>query len=76
MITALDGVSHCYLRGAAEGEAQYNIWFTLAAATREALLAMLRDLGKRIGLPVASFPAKRIFKLRVRLDMTQERDDV
>ena len=75
-ICALPGVSHCYLRGAEDGGERYNVWFTLAAATREELEATLRDLGERIGLPVASFPAKKFFKLRVRLDMTGECGDV
>ncbi len=75
VICALDGVSHCYLREAEEGETPHNLWFTLSAATPEVLDEILARLQKETGTRIVSFPAGRTFKIRVRFDLAGEDAD-
>lgn len=74
-VCALDGVSHCYLREAEEGETPYNLWFTLSAETPEDLDEILARLEKETGAHIVSFPARRTFKIRVRFDLAGESAD-
>ncbi len=79
LINAHPGVSHNYLRrytipGASGLEAccPYNIWFTLAVSpeSRLGLEASVETLARETGADAARlFPALRVFKIRVRLDM-------
>ena len=60
-VNALPGVSHNYLR-----EGPYNLWFTLAARSREQIARTLADLRQRTGLSaIHEAPALRRYKLRV-----------
>ena len=67
-VSALPSVSHCYLRRANEGAVEYNLWFTLNAASEKELEELISEIGRKTGLGVLSLPAKRTFKLHVRFD--------
>jgi DNA-binding Lrp family transcriptional regulator len=82
LINAHPGVSHNYLRSYVfsddyrpDSYCPYNVWFTLAVAPEsrlglEASVAVLaRDTGAD---PVRLFPALRVFKIGVRLEMNTE----
>jgi hypothetical protein len=60
IINSYAGVTHNY-----EREGEYNIWFTLAAASDEALASTLEEIKGRIH-PLSSLvvPVKRILKLK------------
>jgi len=69
LVSALDGVSHNYLRQAGERPVSYNLWFTLSAPSQDALDGILADVREQTGLDVMSLPAKRAFKTHVRFDV-------
>jgi hypothetical protein len=60
IINSYAGVTHNY-----EREGEYNIWFTLAAASDEALASTLEEIKGKIH-PLSSLvvPVKRILKLK------------
>jgi DNA-binding Lrp family transcriptional regulator len=59
-VNGISRVTHNYLRAH-----PYNVWFTLIAPTREDLLAELRVLEEKTGIPVISLPAAGIYKINV-----------
>ncbi|MGB9887065.1 MAG: AsnC family transcriptional regulator [Moorellales bacterium] len=66
MINSFPGVTHNYGRD----HEQYNLWFTLAAPTREELVHTLETIKRRAGIDeVLDLPAERRFKIRVRFDL-------
>lgn len=79
VINAHPGVSHNYLRRytlpdafGADACCPYNVWFTLAVApeSRLGLDASVAALARETGADAARpFPALRVFKIGVRLDM-------
>ncbi len=53
------GVTHNY-----EREGELNIWFTIAAKTREEIDDFLSGLEKKYGVTVYRFPEKKVFKIK------------
>ncbi len=59
------GVSHNYRR-----DHEWNLWFTLAVPPEESVEAVVKALDEQVGgLEYRLFPALRIFKIGVKLDM-------
>ena len=60
-------VTHSYLR-----EGRPNLWFTLVAASRETVDERLTEVRSLEGvLSLAEFPATRVFKLAVKVDVSR-----
>lgn len=68
-INALPGVSHNYLR-----RHEFNLWFTLQAASNEQLHHNLIELAARFDIEFHSLPVTRVFKLDVRFDAEGDED--
>ena len=66
LVNAHDQVSHNYLRADDEGEAPYNLWFTIAATSQAELDRVLSQVKDETGLPAYSLPATKKFKIGVR----------
>jgi len=63
-INALPNVTHNYLR-----EHHYNMWFTLTAASRDELDALLERVRRDTGLDdLLDLPSVQTYKINVRLD--------
>jgi putative heme d1 biosynthesis radical SAM protein NirJ2 len=61
IINAYTGVTHNYLR-----EHDYNLWFTLIAASEEQLFRLIQEIRQRTGIDdIISLPALRTFKIAV-----------
>ncbi|MCR4399465.1 MAG: Lrp/AsnC family transcriptional regulator, partial [Syntrophomonadaceae bacterium] len=58
LVNRLPGVTHNYQR-----EGDYNLWFTLTAASREEAERQLADLERALGLPIVRLPARRVYKI-------------
>lgn len=63
-VNALPGVTHNY-----ERRHEYNIWFTLIAASKEKAAAILADLEERTGIEILNLPATKMYKIRVDFPM-------
>lgn len=67
-VTALDAVTHCYLRD----NPQFNVWFTIIAPDEQAVAALTAEIRQRFDLPaVKSFPATEVFKIKAVFDLDQ-----
>jgi DNA-binding Lrp family transcriptional regulator len=67
VIGGYDEVTHSYLRGD-----EYNIWFTVIAASAERVGRIVGEIRERLGLEeadVLNLPMKRMFKLDTRFDV-------
>jgi len=69
-INEYEGVTHNYYRRDTAGAVPYNVWFTLSAASDQALEHTAGEIEARLGLGLLRLPARRRFKIRVRLDLT------
>ena len=69
-VNALSGVSHNYLR-----EHFYNMWFTLQVQTTDEIKTILTDLQKRFGIEFHSMPVLRTFKLNVRFNISDNKQN-
>jgi DNA-binding Lrp family transcriptional regulator len=65
--SALPGVTHNYERRHA-----YNLWFTLAARSEEALAASLEALADETNVRLDSLPAEAVYKIRMALAVEGE----
>lgn len=64
-ISAAPGVSHNYRR-----DAEYNLWFTLAAQSHEALESVLAEMRGSTGIgDMLVLPALRTFKIQVSFEL-------
>lgn len=64
IISANTNVTHNYQR-----RHRFNMWFTLSAASREKLDAILAGMKNQLGADeLISLPTKNVFKLRFRLN--------
>jgi DNA-binding Lrp family transcriptional regulator len=59
-----DEVTHSYVR-----EGVPNFWFTLIAPSRERLTEIISELQRQLGTEIRSLPARKVFKIRVALDI-------
>jgi DNA-binding Lrp family transcriptional regulator len=65
VVNGYPGVTHNYRR-----DHEYNIWFTLIAPSREDLGRTLREIAAKTEVrEILSFPAERIFKIRVDFEL-------
>lgn len=65
VISAYPGVSHNYRR-----DHEYNLWFTLAAPSREQLLSTLEEMKTRTGITdVLYLPTVRMHKIFVKFEL-------
>lgn len=63
-------VSHNYLR-----DHQYNMWFTVLASSLDGVQQILGEIRARTGIDhVMSLPAERVFKIKVRFNVTEVPD--
>ena len=69
-INALPGVSHNYLR-----EHFYNLWFTLQARDTSEIKHILSGLHECFEIDFHSLPVVRTFKLNVRFDVTDNKQN-
>jgi len=61
VVNGYSGVTHNYRR-----EHEYNIWFTLIAASEEKIEKTLQEISDLTGVrEIMSLPAERIFKIQV-----------
>ncbi len=63
-VNAFDGVAHNYRR-----EHRLNMWFVVAADSKDSAAQMLAEIERRSGLPVYDFPKQREFHLGLRLHL-------
>lgn len=59
-VNEIPGVTHNYLRNH-----EYNIWFTLIAASWDRVCEILAEISLGTGVAIANFPAKTTYKIRV-----------
>lgn len=64
IINQVRGVTHNYQRDHA-----WNLWFTLTVENEEKARVILRELESKIGFPIASMPAKKLYKIKVSFEM-------
>jgi len=65
IVNSYDGVTHNYLR-----DHEYNVWFTFAAPTGEAIEKSLSDISRETGIDdIISMPVKRRFKIDARFKL-------
>jgi DNA-binding Lrp family transcriptional regulator len=65
-VNAFPGVTHNYLRNN-----EYNVWFTVSAATRREIASFLDDLKEKTGVTdILDMPAVRTFKINASFEMS------
>lgn len=70
IINEYSGVTHNYRRNH-----EFNLWFTLIAPSKEELQSQLDEIADLEGINVLrNLPAKRFFKLGVKLDVQDKQD--
>lgn len=70
IINRYDNVSHNY-----EREDEYNVWFTLVAASKSELTKILAEIKKEIDVEeqdIISLPTVQRFKINVRFQLTEQ----
>ncbi len=71
-ISACPAVTHNYLRVPLNGSCPFNLWFTLTAPSQAELAATIGALERATGLPIATFPVLRKFKIGVRFSLADD----
>lgn len=67
LLAGMPEVTHNYLR-----DHQYNMWFTVIAASSEQVERILSDIERRTGCgPIHNLPAETVFKIRVAFSADQ-----
>jgi len=68
-VNSHDGVTHNYLREAANSPIPFNMWFTVHATDDDALAGLLSGIEKETGLKITRLDATRRYKVSVRFDL-------
>ena len=71
IVNAFSGVTHNYLR-----EHEYNIWFTLIAASEEQAQTILKQISNETGIQVKNLPAEKFFKVKVKFSFDRWEEGV
>ncbi len=69
IINQYDEVSHNY-----ERNHEYNLWFTLTAATQDQLLRILKEIQRKTGVAdkdILNLQTERLFKIKVNFDLKE-----
>jgi DNA-binding Lrp family transcriptional regulator len=64
VVGAYEEVTHNYLRSG-----HPNCWFTVIAPDGDRLGEIVAQIEERLGVPILSLPARKVFKIRVSFDM-------
>jgi len=64
VVGGYEEVTHNYLR-----EGRPNCWFTVIAPDQDHLLRVMTEIEHRLGIRLHSFPARKVFKIRVKFDI-------
>jgi len=74
-VSTFDRVTHNYHRVARHGQCPYNLWFTVTAESEAALAHTVDLIADATGLPIATLPSRRKFKIGVRFAFLEDSDD-
>jgi DNA-binding Lrp family transcriptional regulator len=64
IVNSYPGVTHNY-----EREGAFNIWFTVIAASDEAIADIIEEIKTKTGAPALNLPASHVFKIKVNFDL-------
>jgi len=64
LVGGYDEVTHNYLR-----DGRPNCWFTIVAPSMERLLGIILEIEQKLGIEIYNLPARKVFKIRVALDI-------
>jgi len=74
-VSACQRVTHNYERKPTHGKCPYNLWFTMTAGSQGELDEAMGSIAEATGLPVATLPVGRRFKIGVRFALSEENGD-
>jgi siroheme decarboxylase len=57
-------VTHNYIR-----DGHPNCWFTVIAPDEKRLRRIIEEIGQKLGIELHDFPARKVFKIRVKFDI-------
>jgi DNA-binding Lrp family transcriptional regulator len=64
VVGSYEEVTHNYLR-----QGRPNCWFTVIAPDQDHLLRVMTEIEQKLGISLQSFPARKVFKIRVKFDL-------
>lgn len=67
LVNSYDQVTHNYVRSG-----HPNCWFTLITPDMAQAEEIIREIGRRLGTDILDLPARRVFKINVSFDFSEE----